>query len=169
MTSYRNELLARLIAMEHEALDAYVAAQFPERTGIDAVPTLFYNQSSTPYIVHRVGRSTPSSLSEDASNRDYQIGIRLVIGHLTANYVGRTEEETNEILPLFEDYLIKHMDLTTDPDGTYPDPPTWLWPENIVINDTTGIVAFDVGGIKSQHVGEELLITVPVWRTTSNS
>jgi hypothetical protein len=93
----------------------------------------------------------------------------LVIGHLTGNYVGRTEEETNEIMPLFEDYLIKHMDLTTDPTGAYPDPPTWMYSDLFVLNDTSGIKVFEFGGIKSKHVGEELLITLPIWRTISNS
>lgn len=170
MASYRNDLLNRLVAMEHEALDGYIAANFPNRTGIDAVPFLFHEQVATPYIVHRVGRGTSNeNWPEDSSLRQYDIGIRLVIGHLTANYVGQNEYETNEILPLLEDYLEKHRDLTTDPTGIYPTPPTWLFPENIDLNDTTGILAFEYGGIKSKQVGEELLITVPVIRTTDNS
>jgi hypothetical protein len=59
--------------------------------------------------------------------------------------------------------------LTTNPTGLYPEPLDELFPEEITINDSTGLAVFDVGGVKSKHVGEEILIRVPIFWTTSNS
>jgi len=168
MTSYRNDLLARLVAIEHAALDSYITSQFPKKSGIDTVPQLFYQQPSTPYIVHRVGASTPEPLSEDASIRRYDVFIRVVVGHLTDNYKGKNEELVDEIIPLLEDFLIKHEMLTTD-SGTYHTEPTWLFPEGITIADTSGILSFQLGGINAFHVGEELSLSVPVIRTRLSS
>lgn len=168
MTTYRTDLLARLVAMEHEALDSYIASVLPGRTGIDAKPSVFYQQASFPYIVHRVGASTPNPLSEDASIRNYDVFIRVVIGHLTANYEGSNEELVDEIIPRLEDYLIKHEMLTTDT-GTYHTEPTWILPEGITIADTSGVLSFQLGGINAFHVGEELSLSVPVIRTRLSS
>jgi len=167
--SYRTDILDRLVAMEHEALDTYVASVLPGRTGIDAVPQLFYQQASTPYIVHRVGPSAPAQLAEDFSLRTYEVFIRVVVGHLTANYQGENEELSDEIIPLLEDYLFKHEMLTTD-SGAFHTEPTYLFPEEgIAIGDTSGIISFQLGGINSFHVGEELGLTVQVIRTRESS
>jgi hypothetical protein len=168
--SYRTDLLDRLVAMEHEALDAYVALQYPGRTGIDAFPYALYEQEATPYIIHRIGRGTlDRSWPEDSSLRSYDVHIRIVVGHVTSNYVGRNEEELNTMIPLLEQYLSEHRDLTTNPSGLYPTPQEELFPEDITIDDTTGLSVFDVGGVKSKHVGEEILIRVPIFWTTLNS
>jgi hypothetical protein len=132
--------------MEHEALDAYVASEFPDRTGIDAYPFALKTQSSTPYIVHRIGRGTENEAwPEDSSLRDYDVHIRIVIGHLTSNYEGHNDEVLNEMIPLLEQYLSEHRDLTTNPGGAYPDPQEELFPTEITIGDTSGLSVFPVG------------------------
>jgi hypothetical protein len=162
-------MLDRLVAMEHEALDTAVAALMDNKvTGIDAYPYLFHSQPGTPYIVHRVGPSAPSNLMEDASIRDYDVFIRVVVGHLTANYKGENEELLDEILPLLEDYLLKHPMLTTD-SGAFTAEPTWLFPEGIELGDTSGVIPFEIGGIGSTHIGEELSFTMTVIRTLEQS
>lgn len=168
MPTYRTDMLARLIAMEAEALDTDVASLMPGRSGITAVPHIFYEQSATPYIVHRVGVSTPDNDAEDFSIRIYDVFIRVVIGHITANYEGGNEELVDEIIPLLEDYLLKHPMLTTD-GGAFAVEPTWMHPDGLVIGDTTGVIPFEIGGIGSVHVGEELSISMPVFRTLESS
>jgi len=171
MATYRTDLLARLIAMEAEALDADVVTLMggDGRTGITAVPTIFYEQSALPYIVHRVGPSIPENIAEDLSIRTYDVFIRVVIGHLTANYLGENEALVDEIIPLLEDYLLKHPMLTTAVSGAYPKGPVWLYTEGIELGETTGVISFEIGGIGSVHVGEELAISVPVIRTLEQS
>ena len=78
------------------------------------------------------------------------------------------EELVDEIIPVLEDYLLKHPMLTTD-SGVYTTEPTWLFPEGIEIGDTTGVIPFEIGGIGSVHIGEELSLTVPVFRTLEQS
>lgn len=170
MATYRTDMLARLIAMEHEALDAAIVSLMGngDRTGITAVPIIFYEQSATPYIVHRVGPSVADNIAEDFSIRTYDVFIRVVIGHLTANYIGENEELVDEIIPLLEDYLLKHPMMTTDT-GTFTTQPTWLFPEGIELGETTGVISFQIGGIGSTHVGEELGISMPVIRTLEQS
>jgi len=169
MATYRTDMLNRLVAMEAEALDAAVAALIGgDVTGIDSVPYLFYEGSSLPYIVHRVGPSFPENIAEDMTIRTYDVFIRVVTGHLTENYIGENEEFVDEIIPLLEEYLLKHPMLTTDA-GVYVTEPTWMYPEAIDIGDTTGIIPFDIGGIGSTQIGEELSISVPVMRTLEQS
>ncbi|KKK61120.1 hypothetical protein LCGC14_3017510, partial [marine sediment metagenome] len=122
---------------------------------ITTVPHIFYEQSAKPYIVHRVGVSTPENDAEDFSIRIYDVFIRVVIGHLTANYEGENEKLVDEIIPLLEDYLLKHPMLTTDT-GVFTTEPTWMHPDGFEIGDTTGVIPFDIGGIGSVQVGEEL-------------
>ncbi|MCK5603760.1 hypothetical protein KAR91_17870 [Candidatus Pacearchaeota archaeon] len=170
MATYRTDMLARLIAMEAEALDADIVTLMggDGRTGITAVPTIFYEQSALPYIVHRVGPSIPENIAEDMSIRTYDVFIRVVIGHLTANYLGENEALVDEIIPLLEEYLLKHPMLTTDA-GVFATQPTWLHSEGIELGETTGVISFEIGGIGSEHVGEELSISMSVIRTLEQS
>jgi hypothetical protein len=161
-------MLARLIAMEAEALDAFVAANMAGRTGIDAIPHIFYEQNSFPYIVHRVGPGLPEPFSEDANLRVFDVFIRVVIGHYTSNYDGDNEELIDEIIPLLVDYFEKHEMLTTD-SGTNHTEPTYLHPDGMEIGASSGIVAFSLGGVGSTHIGEELGLTVPVILTRESS
>jgi hypothetical protein len=152
--------------MEQEALATTVTSLMGR--GITTVPTLFYEQSATPYIVHHVGTSVPDNLTEDMTLRTYEIFIRVVVGHITANYSGDNEELTDEIIPVLEDYFLKHPMLTTDT-GAFATEPTYIFPEGIDLGDTTGIKSFEIGGIGSIHVGEELSLTIPVIRTLEQS
>ena len=169
MATYRTDLLARLIAMEAEALDATVAALIGGGvTGIDCIPHIFYEQSQLPYVVHRVGPSFTDNDAQDFSLRTYDVFIRVVIAHMTENYEGENETLVDEIIPLLEEYLLKHPMLTTDA-GVYTAEPTWLHPDGIELGDTTGVIPFEIGGIGSVHIGEELSISVPVIRTLEQS
>ena len=168
MVSYRTDMLNRLIAMEAEALDSSIATLMPGRTGIDAIPHIFYEQDSFPYIVHRTGPSLPEPVSEDISLRTYDVFIRVVIGHYTGNYVGANETLVDEIIPLWVDYFIKHEMLTTD-SGVYHAEPTWIDSEGIEIGSTSGIVAFPLGGVGSTQIGEELNLIVPIIQTRESS
>ena len=168
MASYRTEMLSRLIAMEAEALDAFVAAELPGRTGIDAIPHIFHEQDHFPYIVHRTGPSLPEQLTEDVSLRTYDVFIRVVIGHYTSGYEGDNETLVDEIIPLLVDYFIKHEMLTTDSGATHAEP-DWIFPEGIEIGSTSGIIAFGLGGVGSTQIGEELNLIVPIIQTRESS
>jgi len=168
MASYRTDLLSRLIAMEAEALDTYIASVLPGRTGIDAIPHIFYEQDHFPYIVHRTGPSLPEQVSEDMSIRTYDVFIRVVIGHYTSNYAGNNETLVDEIIPLLVDYFIKHEMLTTD-NGANHTEPTWIHPDGIEIGSTSGIIAFGLGGVGSTQIGEELNLIVPIMQTRESS
>jgi hypothetical protein len=164
MASYRNELLNRLVAMEGEALDAWVVANLSGKTGVDAKPFLFYQQEDFPYIVHRIGPSSPDDLSEDNSLRIYDVFIRVVVAHFTENYDGANEEMVDEIIPLLEQYFFEHPMLTTDSTAPYTVEPTWIFPEGMTVGDTTGVIAFELGGIDATQIGEELSLEVPIFR-----
>lgn len=168
MPSYRTDMLARLIAMEAEALDAFVAANMSGRTGIDAIPHIFHEQDTFPYIVHRVGPSLPEPFSEDANLRVFDVFIRIVIGHYTSNYKGENEELVDEMIPVLIDYFEKHEMLTTDSGATHTEP-TYIHPDGMQIGDTSGIVAFTLGGVGATQIGEELGLTVPVILTRESS
>ena len=168
MPSYRTDMLARLIAMEAEALNTFVASEMDGRTGIDAIPHIFHEQDSFPYIVHRVGASLAEPFSEDANLRVFDVFIRIVIGHHTSNYDGENETLVDEMIPLLIDYFEKHEMLTTDSGSTHTEP-TYLHPDGMQIGDTSGIVAFSLGGVGSTQIGEELALTVPVILTRESS
>ena len=168
MPSYRTDMLARLIAMEAEALDTFVAANMTGRTGIDAIPHIFYEQSTFPYILHRVGPSLPEQISEDTNLRTFDVFIRVVIGHYTSNYKGDNEELVDEIIPLLVDYFEKHEMLTTDSGSNHTEP-DYIHPDGMEIGATSGIVAFSLGGVGSTQIGEELGLIVPVIQTRESS
>ena len=164
MPSYRTELLNRLVAMEKEALDSWVSTQFPGKAGIDAKPYLFHQQSFFPYIVHRVGTSVPDPKDEDNSLRSYEVFIRIVMCNLTSGVNGENELWVNEMIPILEQYFIEHPMLTTDSTEPYTDEPLWLYSEAVIINDTSGIIPFEIGGIDAVQIGEELSLDVPIIR-----
>jgi hypothetical protein len=172
MVSWRNELLARLVAMEKEALDAWAVANM-ETDGFDAIPLGIWSQDNYPYIINRIGPSIPDGSQtsdqwgEGISMRTYTVDVRVVVDHFTSRYEGDNEELAHEIMPVLVLYFEKRLMLTTD-SGTYATEPTWLSPEGIVI-DTTGINTFETGGIGAIQIGEELSLQVPVIRSLNET
>lgn len=169
MVSFRNELLARLVEMEKEALDAWAQSNMGT-DGFDAIPLGIYSQNSCPYIINRIGPSalegseTTEQWGEDVSMRTYTIDIRVVVDHFTSRYEGDNEELLHEIMPLLTLYFGKRLMLKSD-SGIYTAEPTWLSPEGIVIGDTSGVATFETGGIGAMQIGEELSMQVPVFRS----
>ena len=163
MTSYRNDALNRLVAMEKEALDAYVVANWPEKTGVDSVPRLIHTQETFPYIVHIWGAGENVSEDEDNSLVNYDVRIRFVCAHIDSGYSGEYETHLHEMIPLLEQYLSERPMLKTD-SGSYTDWPDYLLPEGFTVGTTLGIEAFPIGGTGTVQIGEELSITIPIMR-----
>lgn len=91
-----NELLARCVAVEKEA----ILAEFT--TAIDSIPYFIHRQESFPYFTHRISNDDISYDGNEMDRDTYTVIIRLIIGHVTSNYVGENESLLYDYIPVIK-------------------------------------------------------------------
>lgn len=145
MPTYLTDLLARVVAIELEAMTS-ISVQ------ADSKPFFFHTQEDYPYFTHRiVTNSVTDSGSEEIDFNNPTVIVRLIIGHITEGYKGEPEANLYEWLPMLKSFFAKRMWLTST---AYPERDDNLRMARIV--DDGGLRAFQDAGINAIQVGAEL-------------
>lgn len=140
-----NNLLDRIVAIEKEYFTSVAQAA-------DSVPYFIHSQESFPYLIHRVSRLDLSYTDEDFTVNTYTVTTRLVIGHLTENYVGESESNLYTWLPGLVTYVQQRRWLQS---AAYPTPMNKLVGAEMQAGASPGLVIFQNTGIGVQQVGTE--------------
>ncbi len=147
MPTYETELLARVAALEIEAM-----ASIGVRA--DAKPYFIHVQESFPYFTNRIATNQvgdDGSQDEDLNNP--LIIVRLIVGHLTEGYKGEPESKLYEWGPIVKTYINRRQWLTS---AAYP-----LRMENLQMGrmiDAGGFRIFEDSGLGTKQVGREFQI-----------
>ena len=147
-----NELLARCCEVEKEALIADYSK------AADAVPYFIHTQESFPYFTHRIVNGQIGYDSEDMDRSDFDVIIRLVIGHVTDNYVGVNESDLYDYIPTVIHAFNSNEGLTS---AAYPtDMVNLIEATENRLRSTRGFSIFLDGGLKDvKQVGTEFTLT----------
>lgn len=149
------ELMARIVAIEKEGLAALTPTVV-----CDAVPFYFHAQESFPYWVNRIssvgleGIEGDDDTGEEYDRTTYEVTARLVIGHLTGDYKGVSDERLQTYVPHMITYFNNRELLQS---AAFP--AALL---NVDFARVTGAVAFGVfqnTGVGASQVGAEFTIT----------
>ena len=151
MTILAQELLLRVRDLEIEAL----AALSTPKTA-DAVEYFYHFQEEFPYFTNRIGGLDVGADSEDLDIYTYQVIMRLVIEHLTADYVGATESSLQLYIPQVVNYFNSRQWLQTT-SGSYDT--AMLSLREARITNVTGYRIFTDAGISAQQVGTEFVLS----------
>lgn len=145
MASYENELLARMVALEIEALASIGVPA-------DAKPYFFHTQEAFPYFTNRIAAN---GVTDDGSEvfdiNNPLIIMRLVVGHVTEGYKGEPESNLYEWGPVVKTYIQSCQWLQS---AAYPDRMNRLFIGHV--SDNGGFRVFENSGIGVQQVGREL-------------
>jgi hypothetical protein len=97
--TYEEELLARIVALEKEAMTSLSVKA-------DAVPYFFHTQEGFPYFINRIVSSpVGDDGSEDMDLNRPLIVMRLIVGHITEGYRGQPEGKLYAWGPAIKSYL----------------------------------------------------------------
>jgi hypothetical protein len=151
MTILTQELLLRVAALEIEAL---AALSTPVTTG--AKEYFFHTQEIMPYFTNRVGSVDVGADSEDIDLYTYQVIMRLVVEHITADFVGVNESDLYSYIPQVVNFFNSRQWLQTT-SGSYDDAMIALMEARIT--SCTGFRIFTDAGISAQQVGTEFVLT----------
>lgn len=145
--SYLNELLARVVLLQKEAMASIGVTA-------DAVPRFNHVQESFPYFTNRIADipiSDNGSHDEDVNSPI--IAMRLVVSHLTEGYRGEPEARLYTWLPAIKTYFNQRMWLQTA-SGIYTARMENLQSARVINNG--GLRVFENAGIAAQQVGAEI-------------
>jgi hypothetical protein len=148
MPSYLNELLARVVALQ---LEAMALLEVPA----DAWPHFLQPQDTFPYFVNRVA-NTP--IEDDGSevidfNRPLVV-MRLVIGHVTTGYIGEPEYRLYEWLPTIKTHFQQRTWLQST---AYPAAMEGLLWARVI--DGGGMGMYNDGGVNTTQVGAQIQLS----------
>lgn len=119
----------------------------------DAVPYFFHTQEAFPYWTNRVGTITIPYIGgggEDLDTPTYTVISRLVIAHLTADYVGINEDKLKTWIPVIIRYFHARPWLETATQTSGLDQLLFAR-----ITDCTGFRVFQSSGAGASQVGCE--------------
>jgi len=151
MTINAQELLLRVRDLEVEALEALA-----EVDNADAVEYFYHFQEAFPYFTNRIGGVDVGADSEEFDVYTYQVIMRLVIEHLTADYEGENESKLQLYIPQVINYFNSRALLQTT-SGSYDTAMIHLTEARIA--NSTGFRIFTDAGISAQQVGTEFVLT----------
>lgn len=145
--SYMNELLARVVAIQKEAM-----ASFTPPVPADAVPRFNYTGEGFPYFTNRIV-DTPISDdgSQDEDVNSPVLVMRFVVGHVTTGYKGEIEGRLYTWLPSIKTYFNRRMWLQS---AAYPARMENLQSARVINNG--GLRIFENAGINAVQVGAEI-------------
>lgn len=138
-----NGLLARFVAVELEAF-----ATIPK--AVDCYPIFYHQQSSYPYIIHRVARLDLTYEDEDFNDNLYAVEVRLIIGNIDNGYKGEQESALYGYIPLLVTYFSQRRLLQS---AAYPAVLNKLMRAEMAAGANSGWTAYQDGGIAGLRVG----------------
>lgn len=149
--SYLNELLARVVTLEKEAMASL-------NINADAVPYFNYPGSGFPYFTNRIA-DTPitNDGSEDIDFNNPVVIMRFVVGHATEGYKGEIEGKLYEWLPPIKTYLQRRTNWLQCATAPYNTRMEGL--QQARISNAGGLRVFQNEGIDSNQIGAELQLT----------
>ena len=164
MSNYIQDMMARVAAMQLEAIGSgstYATIDPPLR---NAVPYWPYQQEQMPYMLNRLGATTMDAggYSEDIRDVTHNILMRLVVDHVTAKYEGEVSDYAYQYIQPLQQYFREHPMLTTD-GGSYTAHPDYLFYETRIVSHTGLVVFRNFGGLPPQ-LSIEFTLEVPYLR-----
>lgn len=149
--SYLNELLARVVMLEKEAMAAL-------SINADAVPYFNYAGSAFPYFTNRIADiPITNDGSEDIDFNNPVVIMRFVIGHVTEGYKGEIESKLYTYLPPIKTYLQRRTNWLQCATAPYNNRMENL--QSARISNNGGLRIFQNEGINSSQIGAELQLT----------
>lgn len=153
--AYLNDALARLVAVEKEAI-----------TGCDAVPYFLHNQENFPYFVNRVVSDSIEQDSEEYDVRTYTVLARLYAGYVTQDYVGNLETQVYDWIVACENRFNDQDDLRPFlTSAAYPNALDGMHDLGMRCTDTQVIVTqnagIGVGGNAALIMAVEFTLEIP--------
>lgn len=152
MPTYEEDLLARVVAIQIEAMQAIGVKA-------DAKPYFYHTQGDFPYFTNRIADNPVSDDgSEEYEYNNPVVIMRLVVGHITQGYKGEPEARLYRWGPHIKAYFDERQWLTS---AKYPTRMDNLMARTRVLN-TGGMRAFQNDGIEALQVGRELQLTCTI-------
>lgn len=147
MPTYETELLARVAALEIEAMASI-------GVNADAKPYALHTQEAFPYFTNRISSNV---IGDDGSEvEDFNrplVVVRLVIGHVTEGYKGQPESKLYEWGPVIKTYIQQRTNWLKTATAPYTTRMDNLQSARII--DSGGFRIFDNSGIGVSQVGRE--------------
>jgi hypothetical protein len=148
MATYETELLARVVALQKEAMASI-------NVRCDAVPYFFHVQEAFPYFTNRISANPVSDEgSEDLDVNRPLVIMRLIVGHITEGYKGQPESKLYEWGPLIKTYFQRRTNWLRTASGPYATRVDNLISARMI--DSGGFRIFQDSGIGATTVGREL-------------
>lgn len=135
-------------------------AQLPTPVIAGGVPYFWHTEETFPYLTCRTGADTVEWDSEDFDRDTYTLILRLVVGHLTADYKGQNEANLDTWIPGLKTYINERELLQS---VSYPDPVDGLIRARVV--SINGFAAFQNSGLAVTQVGTEIIVET-LWDET---
>jgi hypothetical protein len=149
-SDYLDELFARVVAMQLEALSAY---------NVSAKPFFFWWQETFPYFTNRLAEDNLDGIAEDYQTDSYIVRMRLVVGHLTEGTPGTLDDNLRTYIPLVNRKFHRNVMLTSA--GAYAAPMDILNPLGARLVGVTGLLIFQNAGFAHQQIGCEWTLRCP--------
>jgi hypothetical protein len=156
MATYETELLARVVALQKEAMTSI-------NVRADAVPFFFHTQEDFPYFTNRIAANAVTDEgSEDLDVNRPLIIMRLIVGHVTEGYRGQPEAKLYEWGPVVKSYFQARMWLQTAT-GPYAERMDELKLARVI--DNGGFRHFQDSGVAATQVGREIQLQCEVYES----
>lgn len=117
------------------------------------VPYYWHTENRFPYFTCRTGADTVEWDSEDFDRDIYLLILRLVVGHLTAEYHGQNEQDLDTWIPALKAYINARPLLQS---ASYTTAVTGLIRARITA--ITGFIPFPNSGLSATQVGAEFTV-----------
>lgn len=148
MATYETELLARVVALELEAMASIGV------TKCDAVPYFFHTQEGFPYFTNRISANPiGDDGSEDLDLNRPLVIMRLIVGHVTEGYRGQPEGKLYEWGPVIKTYIQSRSNWLKTATTPYTTRMDGLQSARVI--DSGGLRIFDNSGLGVNQVGRE--------------
>lgn len=152
-TDIYTDLKQRCVALQQEAV-----------IGSDAREYFDFSGAYFPYWTNRIGPSSYDTDSEEIQVETRRIQMRLVIAHITGNYIGQSEDLLGDYIEAVKRVFAQHPQLDSD---TYTTEPVYLTARGAWLESDTGLTYFETFLRDTFQVGIEFTLTAELFRETN--
>lgn len=121
---------------------------------VGGAPYFWHTEETFPYLTCRTGPDTVEYDSEDFDRDTYQLILRLVVGHVTADYKGQNEANLDIWIPGLKEYINEREGLQS---ASYLTQPLGLIRARVTF--VSGFNAFPNSGLAVVQVGTDFTVT----------